>query len=84
MEWRLRRPDAPGWYWLHVDNQIEVVKVFEYTVKLGDPSELEVARAGYHFTNPVSDARFRRALWAGPITPPAADRPVLALVARRP
>ncbi len=70
MEWRRRRPASPGWYWLQTAGAIEVVRVYEYCVKPGAPRELEVAYAGRQHTVPVSDGRFFKAMWAGPIIPP--------------
>lgn len=61
----------PGWYWLEMHGEFEIVKVYEYQVHPGSPVELEVAQAGRQHTSQVSDGRFFGARWFGPLTQPS-------------
>lgn len=66
----MSRPRGPGWYWLRMHGEPEIVRVFEYQVKPGDPINLEVARTGHQYTAPVTDGQFLAARWYGPLSPP--------------
>ncbi len=71
-QWRRTLPAEPGWYWMQLDREPEIVKVFKYQVEPGSPVDLEVAHAGRPHTAPIFDKRFMRARWLGPIAVPDA------------
>ncbi len=70
MRWRLTRPTAPGWYWMEMSGELEIVKLYEYQVEPRVTAELEVAQVGRQHTAPVFDHKFTSARWFGPIAPP--------------